>query len=408
MSYTSIQNLYAIFNSAVGQTTGLSSFHMINENEISKHKNYSYPLCVIEIPNSSISNVNRGWEEYEISCFIMTTIQDKVASDYGKLAIYDNMAVLLEDFLTNTMFQRSGSIIVDRSSIEIERFDNRFSDKCRGIKATFNITTPSALGYFGAPQLPTFTERGELMGLFHGSINVNRSSNTNLTWETLYHDVGSGLLLTYHQQGVSIAPTYEGSGLTFPAPNDNNNLEALNLNQNITFSFSNFSLFFRLSNVDASVLSDNSTLFSIHDTSNENLLFAEIISGGGNSGKIKINMDGDSDSVADILTTYTLGGMPSILDTTTRTIGLIFKQDEVKVYINNAEAANTYTVDVSATPLPTFTAAEFYIGGFPFRGVSPTFLMKGFTGTLKHFAIYNEAVSQSKASTIMSEITNYG
>ena len=59
------------FGAAQNNVVGLNSHYVLYESEINSIKNINYPTIVTEVPNSSIENVNRGMETFEVVVFVL-------------------------------------------------------------------------------------------------------------------------------------------------------------------------------------------------------------------------------------------------------------------------------------------------------------------------------------------------
>ena len=132
MSYTSLQEISSAFARAVGNTVGLNTYKMIDESEINQIRDIKYPCLIVEVPNSNVLSINRAYEEYEISSFVLYGYDS--TKDYKQeVAVYDQAIDKLEKVITDLIAQRNGDFIVENDSFEIERIKNFGADKSIGL-----------------------------------------------------------------------------------------------------------------------------------------------------------------------------------------------------------------------------------------------------------------------------------
>lgn len=146
MSYKGMQDLHQDFRNAVGLTSGLNEFYMLNESEVNKLKNISYPVCISSIPNSEISDINRAYEEYSMTVLILK-LDSKSNTEFESIGLYDDCVNLFTKLTDNLMAQRDGSLVFNKESFEIERVSRLGNDLATGVRVRFNLLAPSELAF---------------------------------------------------------------------------------------------------------------------------------------------------------------------------------------------------------------------------------------------------------------------
>lgn len=143
-TYKTLSNLRDSIQAATVDIVGINSFYMIDESEVNKLHNISYPTCILEIPNSSVSNLNKAWEDYDLS-FLILKKKLKTYTDSEYIDLYDDCVSLFGSLLENILAQRLGDYVADRESIEIERIHKFGNDVATGVKVNVTISMPSIL-----------------------------------------------------------------------------------------------------------------------------------------------------------------------------------------------------------------------------------------------------------------------
>lgn len=185
-SYKTLEVLSEDLAAAVTGTNGLNTFKFDDMEALNADHNISYPLCMVMPPDSSIPNINRAREEYNMTVYILdvTTSSDTRAQEYDKaLRLYT-------EWMSNLMHQREGSYILGQE-IEIDRVRNIGNDKTIGVKISFSILAPSVL-------IDTNPEDLTPVNLYQNTPNyvwVNYGSNTveNISGEIIINYVSDSL-----------------------------------------------------------------------------------------------------------------------------------------------------------------------------------------------------------------------
>jgi len=215
MSYTTLNQLKDSLSAAVASTSGISGFYMMDESEINKVHNVLYPALFVDVPNSSIENINKGWEDYEISCQILNP-ENKSATDSYSIKFYDDALSLFDGVIHHLMKQRGGDYVLDNSSVSIERVSNVGNDLCIGCKITFNLIVPSVLiGTYVTQPIPT-------TGLFaHFNIDDAILGNRTLTWRAKGWTNSAQVFYEINHVSGSVTPLYNdlGNSLIFNGSN---------------------------------------------------------------------------------------------------------------------------------------------------------------------------------------------
>ena len=262
MSYKSLTNLYNDFLAAINKVS-LGSFYMVDESEINKIKSINGKLSVLEIPNSSLSNINKAWEEYEISFFILER-QFKSYNDYAGLSMYyDGCMDKFSEFISELLKQRNGIYVVDRESFEIERLNDFSVHLLSGIKVKFTLLAPSYLGFWTPTSTePAWNVTSNLVGLWNGNKNVTRTSSA-AAWTSWKHDTAFTQRTIIHSDSL-IVPEYSKPSWIF----DNESPEAGGLKlTNLTFSSASWTICLYLSIPESNALQEQ-ILFRMTDPSN--------------------------------------------------------------------------------------------------------------------------------------------
>lgn len=143
MSYYKLEDMESALSSAVTATQNINSFLMIELGELNGHHNLSYPLCMVEPPNSEVSNLNKAWERYDVVCYIL----NPESSSVENVLEYDNASFNFSEWMSNLMKQREGDYVLEKDSLTFERVRNIGNDRLIGIKASFNMLIPSVLSH---------------------------------------------------------------------------------------------------------------------------------------------------------------------------------------------------------------------------------------------------------------------
>jgi len=209
MSYNTLNQLKNSFIASVGNTPGLNGFYMIDESEINKIHNVSYPACFLDIPDSSISNVNKAWEDYELSCLILKP-EPKIANDNYSINFYDEALALFEGLLHNLAGQRNGDYALDSSSISIERVSNLGNDLSIGCRVKFTLSVPSILIGASTTTVLAIPTTG-----LHSHFNIDNSlsiSSSSLNWNAKSPNASKRIAAIDHVGDKAKKPYYNHLG----------------------------------------------------------------------------------------------------------------------------------------------------------------------------------------------------
>lgn len=175
-TYKTLKNLTDSFGAAQNNVDGLNSHHVLYESEINSLKNINYPAIITEIPNSSIENVNRGMEKFEVVAFILK--QELTRLD-NQAELYDHCLGLFDSWLSELMVQRGGSYILLKDSINIGRIQKFGNDSSYGCKIEFEMLVPSVvIGSSGSITL----DSSNLYAFYDSSNGVTLSVTHGVTW----------------------------------------------------------------------------------------------------------------------------------------------------------------------------------------------------------------------------------
>jgi len=394
MSYTThrtLQDLNDSFISSVAQISSLNSFYMIDESEINKLKNINYPACILEIPNSSINNINKAWEDYDLSLFILQP-ENSLASDYFSITYYDSAVAIFKELLSELMAQRNGDYVVDMSSIEIDRISNFGNDKNIGINVRMTLTMPSILARVSTDVVAdpaTITYTTNMMAYWSTLYRVERT-DSSFNWNSYSNP-------TKHIQhiGTQPIPAFVGnklkfSGITSPSAN----VEVLDSSQ-FTFSSANFSLFFKVYAPNEGGTTEN-TLFQFISDSEGDYYRVSIVSSGASEGQVKIFVD---DSRGGNTTLNSVDSTPIGEPNNLEFFGIVndASNEKTTLYVGT----NSY--DISIYRDDTISSNKFVLGGARLD-FGDGFFSKGFEGRLSEVLIYDEAVSPTNVSTIRTNL----
>ena len=408
MSYKTLQNIYTDLQNAVNNTVGLNQFYMIDESEINKHKNYNYPICVVEIPNSSISNINRAYEEYEMSCFILNT-QSKTQSDYFKLSIYDYCLAKFSDWIDEVMKQRNGIYVVDKESFVIERITNFGNDLSTGVKVNFTLLAPSFLSFETASIIDSWTLNTNLFALFNGNSGVNRSDDS-LSWGSQLPTGSPKTITHYNENNI---PEYSTPKFTFSLPQTTPN-EAFRI-EDVTFSTANWSVFFKMS-VASVTQTDTQVLLRITDPSSADGFIFGLGTHSGSTdnqeaqdGRPFYQIDDDNDfgsggSETDVNSASFIYETSADLEPLSETVvGIVNDSTNDKLYLYVGVGDTQTSYEESGSHSNQFSQAKILIGTSEL--VDPIGY-RGFVGTISHVAIYDAALTATEAATLSNDLNS--
>ena len=175
-TYKTLKNLTDSFGAAQNNVVGLNSHHVLYESEINSIKNINYPTIVTEVPNSSIENVNRGMETFEVVVFVLK--QELTRLD-NQAQLYDDCLALFDAWLSELMTQRGGEYILIKDSIDIERLQKFGNDSSYGCRVEFEMLVPSVI--VGSSN-PLTLDSENLYAYYDSTHDVTLSVYSGVTW----------------------------------------------------------------------------------------------------------------------------------------------------------------------------------------------------------------------------------
>ena len=407
MSYKGIKDLYNDLNLAVSKVDGLNQFYMLDESEVNKLRNINYPVCISSIPNSSVSNINRAYEEYSMTLLILKK-SSRVSSDYVELGLYDDCVDLFSSLSDEIMGQRNGALIVQEDSFEIERVSKLGNDLATGIRVNFTLLAPSLLA-FESIVVDDWTLKTNLFALFNGSLGVNRS-NDSLSWISQLPTGSPKTITHYNENNI---PEYSPPKFTFSLPQTHPN-EAFRI-ENVTFSTANWSVFFKMSIASAEQV-DNQVLLRITDpSSGDGFIFGLANHSGvgdahqATDGRPFYQIDDDNDlgsggSETDVNIASAIFETSADLEPLAETVvGIVndSTNDKLHLYVGVGDAQTSY--EESGSHSNQFSQAKILIGTSEL--VDPIGY-RGFVGTISHIAIYDAALSEAEAATVANDLNS--
>jgi len=394
MSAKSIQDLYTDLNAMVANISGLNQFFMIDKSEINNTKNYKYPILVVEPPNSSMSNINKGFEDYEMVCFILSP-SSKDSTAFQELALYDEAMDLFNKVLSGIAIQRGGKYVVLMDSFEFERISRVGADQVSGLKVTFNLLAPTALALVQDPPNPPATQlthSSNLIGFYTASYGLTITANSVL-WNPI--QAPTVVLPMTHLRDDEIVG-FDGTNLNFAGDNGFNDTDSIQI-PSITFSSGSFTVLATLHVNDGSEISDNISLFSFSDDLENDYFKVLIIAGGGIDGDVQLEIrDPESLSVS---TNTVIDLRPYGSPSETKTIAIVNDPSADKVYLYTED--NTWDFNTSRSD--TITNSQFIFGARLLSAAYPE-PYRGFYGDLRNLAIYDAALTETEARAIMTEM----
>jgi hypothetical protein len=386
MNYKSLQNIYNDFNTAVSNTSGLNQLHMFDESEINKIKNYRYPVCVIEPPNSKVSDINRAYEEYEMVCFILKP-ESRAHGDYYSLSLYDDCMSLFHQMMNKILATRDGEYILNDDSLQVERLSRFGNDLTRGVKVTFTLLAPSSLGFSTASSPKTLGYESNLKAFYHSSSWVIADSSS-ITWKPT-KPLGSSLHMTHLSSDKLVS--FDGVDFVFESPVTAASSEALQI-PSISFSSASFTVFAKVF-ISQEATSDNMTLFSFSKDAQSDYFRARIITGGGTEGDLQLLVDDDTSATTDSFTSVDL--RPYGDSSNLKAIALVNDHANQKTILYT----ETDSYELASFRDDVISNSRFIFGA---TEITESFVYQGFVGKLKALAIYDEAVSPSDVTVIMN------
>lgn len=387
MNYKSIRNIFSDFSTAVSNTEGLNQLYMFDESEINKIRNYNYPVCIIEPPNSRVSDINRAYEEYEMVCFILKP-ERKDKSDIYSISLYDDCMSLFHNMMKKILAVRDGEYILNEDSIQIERISKFGADLTRGVKLTFTLLAPSALGFASSSAPISLPYETNLKGFYLASSGVSVNYNSIL-WQPL-KPLNSTLNIS-HLESDKIVP-FGGEVFSFENPITITSSEALQI-PSISFSSASFTVFAKVFISDEPT-TDHMTLFSFSKDAQEDYFRARVTSGGGIDGSLTLLIDDDTSATSDILTTVDL--KPYGDSSELKTIAIVNDHVNQKTIIYTEDD----TTEVASFRDDTISNSQFIFGA---TKLNEYVIYQGFVGSLQGLAIYDEAVSASNVNLIINK-----
>ena len=405
MSYKGIVDLYNDLNASVSNVSGLNDFYMLDESEVNRLRNITYPVCISSIPNSSVSDINRAYEEYSMTLLILKN-EKKSNTDAASLKIYDECIDLFTKLTDEIMFQRGGRLIVEKDSLEIERVSRLGNDLATGLRLRFILLAPSQIAF---PESEiTLDNSSNLLGFYTTSkgIDVTATSNSAI-WS-----IRQGSMSSLNNAIINSSPAFTNNKFVFAEPNDSPNAETLSTPVN--FSSANFTVIMSVYIDDNPPYDEDRTLFSIDDglvyngfpKGNE---FSLIIdgSGGANEGSI---ITKTRTSAGGLTTTgYTNSDtQPYGTSSTVKNIALVNDDSNnlVSIYkeigVNNDLDVRTSSYAVQHEVMSN---CFLRIGG-RFNGIlnNENVFTDGFEGHVKNVVVYDAALSQSTIAEVFEEL----
>ena len=175
-TYKTLKNLTDSFGAAQNNVVGLNSHHVLYESEINSIKNINYPTIVTEVPNSSIENVNRGMETFEVVVFVLKQELTKLDN---QAELYDDCLALFDAWLSELMTQRGGEYILIKDSIDIERLQKFGNDSSYGCRVEFEMLVPSVI--VGSAESLALDSQN-LYAYYDSSYDVTLSVQSGVVW----------------------------------------------------------------------------------------------------------------------------------------------------------------------------------------------------------------------------------
>jgi hypothetical protein len=404
MSYKGIRDLYNDLNLAVSKVDGLNQFYMLDESEVNKLRNINYPVCISSIPNSSVSNINRAYEEYSMTLLILKK-SSRLSSDYTELSLYDDCMDLFSSLSDEIMGQRNGALIIQEDSFEIERVSKLGNDLATGIRVNFTLLAPSLLA-FESIVADDWTLNTNLFALFNGSLGVNRS-NDSLSWTSQLPSGSPKTITHYNENNI---PEYSPPRFTFSLPQTTPN-EGFRI-ENVTFSTANWSIFFKMS-VASVTQTDTQVLLRITDpSSGDGFIFGLGTHSGSTDSQqaqdgrpfYQIDDDNDSGNEIDVNSASAIYETSADLEPLSETVvGIVndSTNNKLHLYVGVGNAQTSY--EESGSHSNQFSQAKILIGTSEL--VDPLGY-RGFLGTISHIAIYDAALSEAQASTVSNDLNS--
>ena len=359
MNYKSIRNIFSDFSTAVSNTEGLNRLYMFDESEINKIRNYNYPVCILEPPNSRVSDI-----------------------------LYDDCMSLFHNMMKKILAVRDGEYILNEDSIQIERISKFGVDLTKGVKLTFTLLAPSALGFASSSTPISLPYETNLKGFYLASSGVSVNYNSIL-WEPL-KPLNSTLNIS-HLESDKIVP-FGGEVFSFENPITITSSEALQI-PSISFSSASFTVFAKVFISDEPT-TDHMTLFSFSKDAQEDYFRARVTSGGGIDGSLTLLIDDDTSATSDVLTSVDLKPYGDSFNL--KTIAIVNDHVNQKTIIYTEDGTN----EVASFRDDTISNSQFIFGA---TKLNEYVIYQGFVGSLQGLAIYDEAVSASNVNLIINK-----
>ena len=390
MSYITLQTLTTSFRQAMQNTNGLNDHFVLYESEINSRKDYNYPICITEIPNSFVENINRGRETFKVVCFILKQNTENL-SPVNTSSLYDDCISLFDSWLSNVMAQRDGEYILDRESVEIDRLQKFGADLCYGCKVTFNLIVPSVLiGSSSTAALNTTN----ILAHFNPKLGVTINYNS-LSWAS-----SQGLTITDSQLSLDVVrPAYStisDSWIFQDITGTFQTAQPLFLN-NVSMSSTSWSIFMLLKTEPNPQFM---TLFSTKVTSDSSapIIIAKIFPNNqantNHPNELQITTEeGEGQHISIPVGDVSIS---TLLQKEFTPIGIVNDgvAEKIYIYIGTRERLELDVYDDNQ-----WNNRDLYFGGTAYDDAIEVSL-NPYVGQLKDILIYDEAVSSEKATNI--------
>jgi len=279
-TYKTLSNLRDSIQAATVDIVGINSFYMIDESEVNKLHNINYPTCILEIPNSSVSNLNKAWEDYDLS-FLILKKKLKTYTDSEYIDLYDDCVSLFGSLLENILTQRLGDYVADRESIEIERIHKFGNDVATGVKVNITISMPSILIKDEIQESPAlsgqiysyYTSVSDGLKFRYSGLYGFRKTSHSFVWNTIQGDdvplLRSGINptpnLNISDSSFKARVEYQVEAHTPQEPLPSSSIRTMARSGVTAASNNEFSIFFNVHLPDSANTFPFSTLFSLRD-----------------------------------------------------------------------------------------------------------------------------------------------
>jgi hypothetical protein len=379
MSYKTLQQLSSDIAQSVADLSSINDYLMIPLDEINSHHAISYPLCLVEPPESEIENINRAREEYDLDIYILDSW--KIGDD--DVIQYDLAVKQASELISKLLCQREGAYILSQK-VSIERIQNIGSDRNIGVHMSVKLLAPSILSVENPMEIP---QDGLILHYDLEDLSkVNYISGTKFNLDSL---IEPSIPMTPKDNSSFPLIDKFNKHVTF----DRGKLDSLK-GQNLTSgaistTSEDFSVFLKVQIPETKDNASESVIFTLKDSLNR---IQGSLSIGALSSNLSVRFNLDSESFGDISSLIDRKGYLGI--------GLVNTGSESKVYVGFEEKT------MSINSANALSSVSLSVGSDV--DVITNSIGKHASMNFKELTIHDRALSGSEAKSLISKFMYSG